>query len=285
MIDNPSLEQLEASAKTLLALINKIKALDSVGAIDKDLLLNETQKLYGQLLIWKPKDRIKANETKEDQPVEEPIQEQETPEEPISVELKPELRETAVAEEEKIEEVHKENFEPFIEPQPEEIIPDEITEESSMESGHEREPVEEPAAPTSEVTAKESKPEIEKTKEIKQKVPLQESKTTLDLFSDTPKDSLGTTFTREKHPSVGEVLKKPIGDLREAIGINDKFLFINELFNGDMSRYNKVLDELNEFSSISGAQTYLSELSVQYNWRKDHTAYHRFEEILQKKYN
>ncbi|MEI9944467.1 MAG: hypothetical protein WDN26_09650 [Chitinophagaceae bacterium] len=48
-----------------------------------------------------------------------------------------------------------------------------------------------------------------------------------------------------------EILKEsPVVDLRKAIGINDRFLFINDLFRGDESCMNAV-------SKQSTASTYL----------------------------
>ncbi len=110
-------------------------------------------------------------------------------------------------------------------------------------------------------------------------------KTPLDLFSSSGDDTLSNFYEQQKATAVGEKLgKEKLNDLREAIGINDKFQFINELFKGDMSTYNKLIDELNQFSGFAGAQTYLSELSVQYNWKKDSPVYQKFIEIVKKKY-
>jgi len=115
---------------------------------------------------------------------------------------------------------------------------------------------------------------------------ISQKKTTLDLFSGTGDESLGAAFGQQAtQTNLGEKLEQaPVNDLREAIGINDKFQFINELFNGDMNQYNKVLDELNSFSSLQGALTYLSELSVQYDFQKTGTAFQRLKALLNKKY-
>lgn len=115
---------------------------------------------------------------------------------------------------------------------------------------------------------------------------ISQTKTTLDLFSGTGDESLGAVLSQQAtQTNLGEKLEQaPVNDLREAIGINDKFQFINELFNGDMDQYNKVLDELNSFSSLQGALTYLSELSVQYDFQKTGMAFQRLKALLNKKY-
>ena len=106
-----------------------------------------------------------------------------------------------------------------------------------------------------------------------------------DLFSEPTSESLGESLAKTEQPAVAEKLQKTqIADLREAIGINDKFVFINQLFRGDMSRYNKTLDELNSLSSLKGAQTFMMELSVQYQWNEESPAFIKLNEIIERKF-
>lgn len=59
--------------------------------------------------------------------------------------------------------------------------------------------------------------------------------------------------------TVAERLRRtPIEDLRKAIGLNQKFQFINELFQGDSTRYNLLIDEVNSASSLDDALGLLS---------------------------
>jgi hypothetical protein len=54
--------------------------------------------------------------------------------------------------------------------------------------------------------------------------------------------------------TVAERLRRtPIEDLRKAIGLNQKFQFINELFGGDSTRYNLLIDEVNSADSVGRA--------------------------------
>ena len=52
---------------------------------------------------------------------------------------------------------------------------------------------------------------------------------------------------------------KPIADIASAIGINDKFRYIRELFSGDSSLYSKAIEFLNTVDSEQKATTYLKE--------------------------
>lgn len=50
---------------------------------------------------------------------------------------------------------------------------------------------------------------------------------------------------------------KSIKDLRSAIGLNDKVMFIRELFDNNVENYNYVMDQLNNCSNIDEAMTIL----------------------------
>lgn len=59
--------------------------------------------------------------------------------------------------------------------------------------------------------------------------------------------------------TVAERLRRtPIEDLRKAIGLNQKFQFINDLFQGDSTRYNLLIDEVNSAPSLDDAHALLS---------------------------
>lgn len=127
---------------------------------------------------------------------------------------------------------------------------------------------------------------LPKTNPPQQKKEKTSEKTTLDLFSDPPAASIGESLVETKDHALGERLQKAhITDLREAIGINDKFIFINQLFKGDMERYNSILDELNGFLNLKGAKTYLSELAIQHQWDEEGPAYQKLLEMLERKFS
>jgi len=143
------------------------------------------------------------------------------------------------------------------------------------------------AGPEETATETDEKSETEEIPVTEEKTenPVEIPKTTLDLFSEVPPETLGDMLTPSEKPAVADSLQMSnINDLREAIGINDKFLFINELFNGDLERYNKVIDELNGFSGLSGVQTYLTELQVQYQWTENSPAYQKLNVLLERKF-
>lgn len=108
---------------------------------------------------------------------------------------------------------------------------------------------------------------------------------TLNLFEETSPASLGESLARADDMSIaGRIQRKKIDDLRAAIGINEKFLFINELFGGNLNQYNNAISELNNFKSLSGVRTYLIELGVQYQWQPHSEALNKLNDLIDRKF-
>lgn len=60
---------------------------------------------------------------------------------------------------------------------------------------------------------------------------------------------------RDENDGVSEIIKgKPLKNLSEAIGVNDKFLFIREIFNGNPESYNQAISRLDDAENISDAR-------------------------------
>lgn len=73
---------------------------------------------------------------------------------------------------------------------------------------------------------------------------------------------------------------KPLKDIAKAIGLNDKFLFIKELFGGDTNLYESTLRRLNEASSMEEAMVLLKE----FNWEMDEMPARKLVELAQRKF-
>ncbi|MBI1267634.1 MAG: hypothetical protein GC193_09430 [Cryomorphaceae bacterium] len=88
-----------------------------------------------------------------------------------------------------------------------------------------------------------------------------------------------------EHESIGEKLSKsPIADLKKAIGLNQKFLFINTLFAGDAIAYDEAVSEINKMPSFSEAEVKCSELRVKYKWSDEEPATEQFEDLVERRF-
>lgn len=83
-----------------------------------------------------------------------------------------------------------------------------------------------------------------------------------DQFSNRP-ESFNEKLRNLKHEDdVLEILKtKPLSSLDEAIGINDKFLFIREIFDGKTESYNQAIEKLESVGSLSDAMAVIMSYS------------------------
>jgi hypothetical protein len=84
-----------------------------------------------------------------------------------------------------------------------------------------------------------------------------------------------------------EVLKEtPVKDLRKAIGINDRFLFINDLFRGDESMYERSIKTINSFNIFPEAEYWINrELKVKLGWHADDPAVLHFDQLIKRRFS
>lgn len=74
--------------------------------------------------------------------------------------------------------------------------------------------------------------------------------------------------------------QQPISDLKGAIGINDKFLYTNELFKGNAKEFESIINSLNQLSSFDQAKQTLNK----YAWDTDNETAHSFLSLVARRY-
>jgi hypothetical protein len=85
---------------------------------------------------------------------------------------------------------------------------------------------------------------------------------------------------------LGETLTEaPIRDLKKAIGINDRFLYINELFRGDENMYERSIKTINSFSILPEAEYWIQrELKVKIGWNQDSETVKQFDQLVKRRF-
>lgn len=79
--------------------------------------------------------------------------------------------------------------------------------------------------------------------------------------------------------------KKAVRDLKAAIGINEKFQFINHLFNGDAIAYHKAIDELNLSHDYPTACKFIQQnYSESYQWDQSSATAEVFMKLLERRF-
>lgn len=91
---------------------------------------------------------------------------------------------------------------------------------------------------------------------------------------------------RAVHPDLGSKLNEtPVKDLRKAIGINERFVYINELFRGDESMYERSLKTINNFHIFPEAEYWMErELKIKLGWNDSTPSVKQFYQVVKRRF-
>lgn len=91
---------------------------------------------------------------------------------------------------------------------------------------------------------------------------------------------------KKSSDSLLEKLKKqPIANLKSAIAINQRFLFSNELFKGNMEAFNQAINELNHLENLDEALKFINlQLAEKYMWNYENPTVVQFVELVERRY-
>ena len=92
------------------------------------------------------------------------------------------------------------------------------------------------------------------------------------------------TIALEDNSLAAKLGKKKIENLVTSIGINEKFLFTNELFEGNTEQFIKTINELNNLASFDEANGYLSNLVAVNKWETEESSYLKLLALVERKY-
>ena len=85
---------------------------------------------------------------------------------------------------------------------------------------------------------------------------------------------------------LSEKLKEaPVRDLKKAIGINDRFVFISDLFRGDEAMYERSVKTINGFSILQEAEYWMQrELKLKLGWQDDDNTAQHFYQLVRRRF-
>lgn len=267
-----------------------------VSQLDIDVLKQRMRELYDFLLTADYEEKAELPEitpiahievVEEEKPVVEEKKEE------VVEEVKEEKKIEIVVEEPK-EEVKQEVIEikeelPKVEEEVVEVKEEVIeVEEEIIEIEEEIPEVKEEVVEVKETVIEEPKEEVKEEKEVKKGSVLDylhnnimkdndkkhhktEEYQTLDLFKSPP--SIAEKFENKNR-----------SDLRTAIGVGEKFMFINDLFSGDLKAYTNFINMLNEASSLEMSMIVIEENRNKRKWIKNSLAYSTLESLVEKRF-
>ncbi len=111
-------------------------------------------------------------------------------------------------------------------------------------------------------------------------------KTVNEKFSGDNKTLLDEIGNRDQ-PSLAQIHQnKKIQSIKKHISINQRFMFVNELFGGDTEKFNTVIDRLEDLSSYEDAIDFLvKNHAKEYEWVMESEEVVEFLEVLEKRFN
>lgn len=191
---------------------------------------------------------------------------------PIHIKIEDEVKETQpelVVEEEKAVEIVVEN----------KVIEEDRVEEIVVE----QEVIEEPKI-------EEKKEEV--VQELFFEAPIEESKPknisngkSIGEQYEQKKSIFENFSTNIKQDDISKRFNSPKIDLRTAIGVNEKFMFINDLFSGNLREYTDFIQRLNEAETLEMANVILNGEKENKRWVANSLSYGTLTEILAKKFH
>ncbi|MEI6434496.1 MAG: hypothetical protein WCP32_06605 [Bacteroidota bacterium] len=137
------------------------------------------------------------------------------------------------------------------------------------------EPIEKPTEPIEQPTKRTEFPPS-----LKRPVKTQE----IDLFAQEDQlHSMKLQNARER-AFIPKISGSKIENLKSAISINEKFMFINDLFEGNLREYNETIEALNGFISLDQAADYLNLMKQKNLWNTGSTAFLKLKELVERRF-
>ena len=77
--------------------------------------------------------------------------------------------------------------------------------------------------------------------------------------------------------------QQPITDLKSAIGLNQKFLFMNDLFEGENEKFNDAINKINSFKTLKEALAYIDR-EISSAWDKENSSVINFMDLVERRF-
>lgn len=127
---------------------------------------------------------------------------------------------------------------------------------------------------------------IEDMPTLAHQTPLDKKQTAKNEIPFEYPESLNDRLKEVKIELSERLTEMPIKDLRKAIGINDRYLFLNELFRGDEAMYERSIKTIQNFSIFAEAEYWIKrELKVKLGWIDSEPAVKQFDNLVKRRFS
>lgn len=99
-------------------------------------------------------------------------------------------------------------------------------------------------------------------------------------------DSLNDRLREERVELAHVLTETPIRDLKKGIGVNDRYVFLNELFRGDEAMYERSIKTLNGFRIYQEAEYWINrELKIKLGWNDSNSIVRHFYQLVRRRFS
>lgn len=107
-----------------------------------------------------------------------------------------------------------------------------------------------------------------------------------ELNEENSKPDLNEVFSLELDPSLsGQLKKQPIADLLTAIGLNERYLYANELFGGNMEEFKESIRILNECENREEARSVcFDRFKKEHGWEEDNELFQALMNLIERRF-
>ena len=127
-------------------------------------------------------------------------------------------------------------------------------------------------------------PPVQTLKEVDKPLETKGETVKVDLFT-TETNSFNEKLMEAREQSLGPRFRQSNpADIKSLININDKFSFINELFDGDYKEYTHTIEIFNNFGERGEAFDFLDSLLKNNLWNSTSPAFLKLKEIVEKRF-
>ena len=115
---------------------------------------------------------------------------------------------------------------------------------------------------------------------------LPEQKREVNQWANQESRSVNDKLNETKIEVSAKLSEGPVKDLKRAIGINDRFLYINELFRGDETMYERSIKTINGFIIFAEAEYWIKrELKIKLGWLDNNSIVKQFDHLVRRRFS
>jgi len=121
---------------------------------------------------------------------------------------------------------------------------------------------------------------------VPQPVVAERQKELHETISRPDQASLNEKLRQAKVELTDSLAEVPIRDLKKGIGVNDRFLFIRELFRGDETMYERSIKTINGFAIYPEAEYWIKrELKLKLGWDDRNEVVRQFDQLIKRRFS